>query len=441
MPFFQVIAAKNNQRVELIVQFATEWEARNNLHSQGYSIIEMQETTQIEGINSQTFFFDAYLDWKVKSWKIVSNDIFHAYRNLVDDLKYQIVAIYDSKEATEEEKMYITNKVKEWYRVYKTEKKQEIVSWEQGEIESDKWSNIFKKELQYYQGVLNKVIEKITRFLSLQWEFVSVEKKKNLETLLFQLQQIRSITNIDKLKQIGELALLKIGELEIQVAEKQNTLKRWEFLKETNALLKTLGSSQKVSIYHKSLAQRLGDFIKDLIVLFRIDEEKKENTSISKGFTYYKIRRDLAIYKEKLREVQWTLIKGIFLSRQEKNKLQLKKQLLEQNITLLEKRIMNRSFSYTKIIKGTKYYLEWFFLFLRFLSEVSLYSVFCIVWVFFFSYISQLTPFSYSYYPVSASLVYVTVYSILFHGVYSVSRLIFSGILFIGICVSVFVNF
>ncbi len=43
MKLFQVVAAKNNQKVNLSVQHATIEEARSSLHIQGYSIIEIQE--------------------------------------------------------------------------------------------------------------------------------------------------------------------------------------------------------------------------------------------------------------------------------------------------------------------------------------------------------------------------------------------------------------
>ena len=120
MLYFQVTAAKNNEKVNLIVGYNSEEEARNNLHSQGYSIIEIRETLPPEEgkreiLGKNTFFFDILLSGEKKSGQIVSEDIFKAYQKLVDDLKYQVIYIYDSKEATLEEKEFSTAKVKESY--------------------------------------------------------------------------------------------------------------------------------------------------------------------------------------------------------------------------------------------------------------------------------------------------------------------------------------
>lgn len=44
MPFFRIVAAKNNQKVELTAKFDTELIAKESLHKDGYSIIEIRET-------------------------------------------------------------------------------------------------------------------------------------------------------------------------------------------------------------------------------------------------------------------------------------------------------------------------------------------------------------------------------------------------------------
>ena len=46
MKLFQVVAAKNNQKVNLSVRHQNIEEARESLHSQGYSIIEIREITE-----------------------------------------------------------------------------------------------------------------------------------------------------------------------------------------------------------------------------------------------------------------------------------------------------------------------------------------------------------------------------------------------------------
>lgn len=48
MQNFQAICAKNNQKVELVVQYNSLEEARQALHKQGYSIIEIKEVSTRE---------------------------------------------------------------------------------------------------------------------------------------------------------------------------------------------------------------------------------------------------------------------------------------------------------------------------------------------------------------------------------------------------------
>jgi hypothetical protein len=54
-------------------------------------------------------------------------------------------------------------------------------------------------------------------------------------------------------------------------------------------------------------------------------------------------------------------------------RLKLKKRLLEQDIQIIDNRIHNRNISYTKIIKGTKYYTDGFLLILQKIGDIMLY--------------------------------------------------------------------
>ncbi len=70
-------------------------EARNILHKQGYSIIEIQEVVETSlAQEGNFFFFDSLINGNIQTGKIQSDDIFKAYRKLIEDLKYDIVAIY-----------------------------------------------------------------------------------------------------------------------------------------------------------------------------------------------------------------------------------------------------------------------------------------------------------------------------------------------------------
>jgi nitrogen regulatory protein PII len=61
MQSFQAVCAKNNQKVELIIQYNSLEEARQALHKQGYSIIEIKEV--IGNTNQgKVYYFDIILE-------------------------------------------------------------------------------------------------------------------------------------------------------------------------------------------------------------------------------------------------------------------------------------------------------------------------------------------------------------------------------------------
>lgn len=61
------------------------------------------------------------------------------------------------------------------------------------------------------------------------------------------IKQARQITNISKLKIIGEEALLKIGALELEITGAEHEENKKKFIAETNALLRGIGSKSRIS--------------------------------------------------------------------------------------------------------------------------------------------------------------------------------------------------
>lgn len=119
MPFYRVVAAKNGKKVELTAKFDNDAIARESLHKDGYSIIEIRETAAPIEVTSGVFYFEIVHHGQKKSGKIQSDDIFKAYKKLVDELGYQLISISTSLDASEEDKAYTTAKVRESYDEYK----------------------------------------------------------------------------------------------------------------------------------------------------------------------------------------------------------------------------------------------------------------------------------------------------------------------------------
>lgn len=84
------------------------------------------------------------------------------------------------------------------------------------------------------------VYEKLELFLNTYADKLNEERVLKIKELLPTIRQMRQGSNIDKLRIIGEAALIKLGELEIELLEQDKSIEKSKFLKETNSLLKDL---------------------------------------------------------------------------------------------------------------------------------------------------------------------------------------------------------
>ncbi|EKD66667.1 MAG: hypothetical protein ACD_49C00023G0010 [uncultured bacterium (gcode 4)] len=382
MNTFKVICAKNNQKVELIVQYNSLDEAKQHLHSQWYSIIDIQEISENLD-NSGIFYFEAIINSEKKSGKIKSNDIFKAYLKLVDDLHYDIIYIYDQKDLEENEKIIITQKVKETYKIYKWSQKTKKVdenkkSEEKKEIKSGEISEIVLKELNYYYNLIDNIIEKIDYIFTTYSAYIDPIKKEKLNQIYTALKQVKNITNVSKLKSIWELSLLKIWEFEKELIINNSTLIKKDILKNTNKLLKNFWSKQYIQISDQNYSKIIVDIIKGF---FKEKFDTKNNEKVIKidknSYAYLKIIKELNTYKEKLKELQIKKVKAMALFDKENLKrLSIKEKLVKQNISLSKNRLTNNNFSYTKIVKWFSYYNKIILFLIQKISDLFIYSIF-----------------------------------------------------------------
>lgn len=378
MPFFRVIAAKNNQKVELTAKFDSELVARESLHRDGYSIIEIRETAAPAEVSGGVFYFEIELQGQKKSGQIRSDDIFKAYKKLVDDLGYRLISIAATADASDEEKAYTTAKARESYEEFKrrsapVEAPQPTVSKNE-KTESTEQDGVFAREVRKYQTIVSIVYNKMELFINTHASELGEERVAKIKELLPVLRQMRQASNIDKLRIIGEASLIKIGELEMELLATNKTLERSQFLKETNSLLKDLGSNRRVGNDLDAVKKKLGQFFQDFKTA-AVPEEKVEEKKIdTSSFIYFKNLRELSLYRERLVAVRKEIFKSIFADSKKKKRLALKKRLIEQNIQIIESRISKKMFSYTKIAKGFLYYEEVFAYLIRSLSDAVLYS-------------------------------------------------------------------
>ena len=113
MKSFKIWVTKNQKRHILIINAENEILAREKVHKEGYSILNIEENNS-SSIKWVKFIFEWSHLWKIKKWKIIWNDIFKIYTKLRKDLWYNIKYLYqENNNITEEEKLK-TIKNLEW---------------------------------------------------------------------------------------------------------------------------------------------------------------------------------------------------------------------------------------------------------------------------------------------------------------------------------------
>lgn len=390
---FQAVCSKWSKKLTLSIHANSLDEAKKLLHKQGYSIIEIKEVHEdVVNHDANFFFFDIIINWSIQTGKIQSDDIFKAYRKLVEDLKYTVQYIYTTPSASEDQKKIITAKVKDGYRLYiestggqfKEEPKKNLTIDEQ---EIQEFSPQLLRELEKYAKLTDETIEKIQNLLIRNHATITPDQKGSLERIELELVQIKWTRNFKKIQWVLEDSLKQIWAIELDILKKGMIKEKEQFLQETNQLLKEIGSGERiqteeqkkqtVEYYVGSFFEKLKDFWKHTT--------NTEDTVVGGGrkkidvnsFIYLKSKRELDIYKKSLSKNNKEIFSAFFSFQWTKLKrLLLKRKLLSQNIHIIDNRIKNKNISYTRIIYGVEYYIKMFFVFVRAIATFSLYILF-----------------------------------------------------------------
>lgn len=317
---------------------------------------------------------------------------FKAYRKLVEDLKYDVVAIYNIEWMPEDQKKIITAKVRDGYRMYLEsigetieEKKVDILDND----DTDNFSPLLLKELEKYTKIIDDSIVKIQNLLIKNHEIITEEQKAVLERIEIELVQIKWVRNIGKIQSTLEESLKRIGAVEIEILKKWMIKEKAKFLAETNKLLQWVGSSEKIKTDEEkeaSIEYKVSNFFKNLANK-KTDKPVKENKVDTNSFIYFKNKRELDIYKKSFQKNNSALIKAIFSGNFTLvRRLILKRRLLLQNIQIIENRLENKAVSYTKIAHGFDYYIQMFFAFINTFGTIFSVALFLYVLVYIISH-------------------------------------------------------
>ena len=387
---FQAICSKWSKRLTLTLSANDIEAARSILHGQWYSIIELHEAI----LNSNPtlgnfFYFDARVNGILQSGKIQSTDIFKSYKKLTEDLKYEVIYIYTNEGMPEESKKVITAKVKDGYRLYKEslgedmDKQDDLRSKTEDQQEMQEISGEVLKEIEKYSKVIDSSIEKIQNIFLRYHDKITPEQKINLENLENSLIQAKGTKNLWKISTTVENGLRMIGETELALMKTGMTDEKQKFLDETNALLKQVGSHDRIEsdIWKEdTLEYKLNHLFEKTKKTAPVWAPSIDVSSVKKdtnSFIYFKNKRELDIYKKKLNFTEIDIIKKILTFQFSKvKKLLLKKKLIAQNIEIIDNRINNRVISYTKILHGVEYHIKNIFHIIDIVTSILVYTIF-----------------------------------------------------------------
>lgn len=398
MKNFKVEVSKWLDKYTLIKKSFSEASLREELHKEGFSILSIVEMNDVE-VSGNKYYFEILQNGETKLWTISSTDIFKSYVKIKYELKYNLQYIYPSKECSLEEKQTILHDLEEQYAMYQDLNKKEIQKEKNEELSKLKTVQEesidtfqMKKEIDETHKIIDKVLSKLKTLIDVQdSKYLDYDKKLVLKEIYQAIIRLKTSTNLIKLRQVGEIGLIKIGEIELRVVEDTKNQKMKELLSETNKLLKQVGSKKVFIEKEKDLNYLFNQFLTNVKKFFEESKTPRKKIEIDKKTSsYLKTKLLLQKYKNKLSRIDAELFQNMFYflipsqeNQEKKQNLLLRKKVIKQNILLLEGRLKGEIFSYVKIMRGYNQFVDALLDILNFFQKSFLVIMF--VYSFFFS--------------------------------------------------------
>lgn len=388
MQKYKIVASKSQKKYTIILSADSETQAKEKLHKEDYSILSISKLTD-KDIEGQKFIFQVEHDGDIKNWVIIWKDIFKVYVKLKDELGYHILFLYpegDEAHTNAQKKQKIMDQLEHWYELQK--KRVKIKE------EKQKWQESFylKKQLDDTYKLIEQVLGKLdVIFNNKQKYHIDDETFLKLEHVYEKLVHIKWSTNLVKLKEIWELALVKIAQVELKSVEKKRNKESRELLKQTNTLLKKIGSNKQFIEPEKDFKKIFLDTLNRLTSAFSIEEAKKNYLAKksskkildTQSYGFLKTILLLEKYKEKLDANSKEMRKNILLflnpfnHSELKDKILLKRKVIKQNIQILRVKKTWGVSSYTWVKKWYHKILDQILLFILFLKKL-VFTLICV---------------------------------------------------------------
>ena len=381
MPKYKVSVSKWQKKYTIVLNADSDVLAKKKVHDEWYSILGVKkiDDTKIEG---HKFLFEAIdKNWGIKKWKVVANDPFKVYVKLREWLWYNVKFLYSEEDIdkSEWEKLDILENLKGQYELYFAHNKKNRSSdskehIKEKEVNKKKLENFYlKKELDQTYRLIDFVLIKLKNVLEkAEDKDVNKEKKEKIQKLYNAIIKVKKSTNISKLKEVWELALKKIWEIELSIVEKYKDKDSKKLLKETNSLLKKIGSKEHFVEKDKDISyilHKIWEKIKDK-VSFKM--WKKSDWLDRESTSYWKTKLLIEKYQEKQKQNKLNILKNFYVfilpiwkNKEKAENLILRKKVINQNIVILKAKVTGKLVSYTNVIKWYNNFLHLLILLLK----------------------------------------------------------------------------
>lgn len=404
MQKYKIVASKSQKKYTIVLSADSESEAKEKLHKENYSILSISEVDD-KAIDGHKFIFQVELDGNIKNGVIVGKDIFKVYKKLRNDLGYNVIFLYpegDEAHENAEKKAKIMEELKKWYELQ--EKKVKIKE----EKKAGEQRFYMKKQLDSTYALIDLVVEKFDKLFNDRKQYnIDDETFAKIQDVYEKLVHIKWSTNLVKLREIWELALTKIAQIELERVETNKNTKSRELLKETNILLKKIGSNRQFIEKDKDFKRMIWEIFQQIFWAISFSEikkvlkekDKKKQLLDKESYNFLKTVLLLEKYKEKLKSNSSEMRKNFLLfvnpfsKSEKKEKILLKRKVIKQNISILKAKKTGSISSYTGVKKWYYKAIDVFIELLSFLGKISFFLIVFYIILFFWNLLSSTLGF------------------------------------------------
>ncbi len=401
MKLYKCFISLWTQKYNFILKANSKEEVKNKLHNEGYSILSIKEIDEIKEDSKTKFYFKALNSWELKTWTVLAKDIFKVYFKLRDWLKYEILELYseEDKNSSLANKREILKNLEEQYNILKkinNKKSKNKQIKKQVKINNNDikdYSNFFMhKKLDKIHKNIEEVLDIVKNFLDKKIiKDLNFEEEESLDENYNNIVKVKNSTNIIKLQLIWEKILEKLWLILVKRIDniEQNKLevdeKYLQKLKENldiiNKLLKKLDSkiilrekSRDFKFIMKSFFEKLkkntpkklldirvttsdiidktsNSYTKTLLLIEKYKQKKKENTKDL-------IRHFYILFFPEIILLKFSNNKKIKKIIELKDKILLRRDVIDQNIRILKVKIEKNNLIMLKLKKIFNFFIK-----------------------------------------------------------------------------------